>query len=162
MTFAYIQSKGDGLTATMMLSESLAALFWTYPQSEYSTTTDASFHFGFTWEQPTAVASDTKRRLNGAKDPVTYTTLDEMTDMVQAEQPTLPNPPDTNQRPGLPSSFHSGGVNVAFCGGNVVFIADQIEPLVYAQLMTSNHKQSELGTSPNFEKNLPEPNDDAF
>jgi prepilin-type N-terminal cleavage/methylation domain-containing protein/prepilin-type processing-associated H-X9-DG protein len=163
MSVAYLQ-KADGLTKTMMLSESLGALYWAYKDSnDYLSTPDANFHFGFTWEQPAVVANDTKRRLNGAKDPVTYTTFAEMTAMVDGELPTLPAEGDTNQRPGLPSSFHSGGVNVAFMGGQVAFIADQIEPLIYAQLMTSNHKQSELGIEADgYESKLPEPGDDAF
>ena len=51
-----------------------------------------------------------------------------------------------------------GQFNTAFAGGQVVFIADQIEPFVYAQLMTTNHKQSELPG----DKDQPEPSDDAF
>jgi prepilin-type N-terminal cleavage/methylation domain-containing protein/prepilin-type processing-associated H-X9-DG protein len=163
MTVAYLQ-KADGLTKTMMLSESLGALYWAYPQTgsnDYINTPDANFHFGFTWEQPGVVAQDTKRRLNGSKDPPSYTSFGEMTDMVDNEPATLPAN-DQNQRPGIPSSFHSGGVNVAFMGGQVAFVADQIEPRVYAQLMTSNHKQSELGDAPDYERNLPEPSDDAF
>jgi prepilin-type N-terminal cleavage/methylation domain-containing protein len=162
MTTAYLQ-KADGLTKTMMLSESLGALYWGYKQDEYSSTPDDAVHFGFTWENPGIVANDTKRRINGSKDAPGYLTFADMTNSVNnLEPPTLPAEGDDLQRPGLPSSFHSGGVNSAFAGGQVAFIADQIEPLVYAQLMTSNHKQSELGTAPNFEKNLPEPSDDAF
>jgi prepilin-type processing-associated H-X9-DG protein len=35
-----------------------------------------------------------------------------------------------------PSSFHSGGVNVAFCDGHVQFLRDDITYPVYVQLMT--------------------------
>ena len=45
---------------------------------------------------------------------------------------------------GFPSSNHPGGVNIAFCGGAVTFISDEITPQVYAQLMTTNRKASEL------------------
>ena len=162
MTVAYLQ-KADGLTKTMMLGESIGALYWAYPQSnnDYTTVPDANFHFGFTWEQPAAIVSDTKRRMNGSKDAVTYPSFADMTTMVEEETAT-PTAGETDQRPGIASSMHSGGVNFAFMGGQVVFIADQIEPLVYAQLMTSNHKQSELGTSPDYEKKIPEPSDDDF
>ena len=161
MTTAYLQ-KADGLTKTMLLSESLGALYWGYRDTnDYQNTQDASFHFGFVWEQPTAVASDSKRRINGSKDPVNYTNFADMSSSVQGEQPILQEG-DINQRPGISSSFHPAGVNSAFAGGQVAFITDQIEPRVYAQLMTSNHKQSELGTAPDYEKNLPEPSDDAF
>ena len=45
---------------------------------------------------------------------------------------------------GYPSSNHPGGVNVAFCGGQVEFMAETIDPLIYGQLMTSNSKRSKL------------------
>lgn len=157
MTTAYLQ-KADGLTKTMMLSESLGALYWGYKQDEYSSTADDAVHFGFTWETPDVVANDTKRRPNGSKDAPNYTTFADMTASVNSEPATLPAAGDELQRPGLPSSFHSGGVNTAFAGGQVVFLVDQIEPFVYAQLMTSNHKQSELPG----DKTEPEPSDDAF
>ena len=35
-------------------------------------------------------------------------------------------------------------MNVAFAGGQVEFLRENIEPLVYAQLMTSNSKKSKL------------------
>jgi prepilin-type N-terminal cleavage/methylation domain-containing protein len=165
MSIAYLQGKGDGTTKTMMLSESLAALYWMYPvNSDYGNTPDASFHYGFTWEQPTVVASTNPAtsaplRINGAKGAATYSSFADLTSEVQTPSTTTaPFPPP----PGLPSSNHPGGVNAGFVAGQVVYISDQIEPQVYAQLCTSNHKQSELGTAPNYERNLPEPSDDAF
>ncbi len=165
MSIAYIQGKGDGTTKTMMLSESLASLYWCYlEENDYTTAKDAGFHFGFGWEQPADVANDTKLRINGVKDPPQYTNFSDstggMTKAVKDEQPNIQE--DTFARPGIASSNHPGGVNAAFVAGQVVFISDQIEPLVYAQLMTSNHKQSELLTEPNFEKLIAEPSDDAF
>jgi prepilin-type processing-associated H-X9-DG protein len=63
----------------------------------------------------------------------------------------------------MPSSYHPGGVNAAFLDSRVVFISDQIEPLVYAQLMTSNHKQSDLGSAASgWEVNLPQPSSDSY
>jgi prepilin-type N-terminal cleavage/methylation domain-containing protein len=160
MTIAYIQAKGDGTTKTLMLSESIAALFWGYPSEEYSQTNDASFHFGFTWVQPQAVITDPKLRINGAKNPPTYSTLGEMKDYLTFSPSGGPD--DLNPRPGIASSNHSGGVNAAFVGGNVSFLNDQMEPFVYAQLMTSNHKASDLGQPPNYEANAPEPADGSF
>jgi prepilin-type N-terminal cleavage/methylation domain-containing protein/prepilin-type processing-associated H-X9-DG protein len=159
MTIAYIQAKGDGTTKTMMLSESLATLYWCYPSAEYSSTTDASFHFGFNWVQPNAVTTDSKLRINGSRNPPTYSTLNEMKDYL-----TYTGAPesDLNPRVGIVSSNHNGGVNAAFIDGHVVFLNDQMEPLVYAQLMTSNHKQSDLGTAPQYESQLPEPADGSF
>jgi prepilin-type N-terminal cleavage/methylation domain-containing protein len=158
MTVAYLQ-KGDGMTKTLMLAESTAALYWAYPASDYSTTPDASFHFGFGWEEPEAVRQDPKKRINGYRDPTIYTTFEEMTKLKKDDEPTtLPNPPDPFVRPGIPSSNHSGGTNVAFMAGHVDFIVDQVEPFVYAQLCTSNRKESELPG----DRTEPEPTDEQY
>jgi prepilin-type processing-associated H-X9-DG protein/prepilin-type N-terminal cleavage/methylation domain-containing protein len=164
MTVAYIQSKGDGTTKTLMVSESIGALYWSYiPEDggEYTTTPDASFHFGFTWVQPAAVAGnngDRKLRINGSKDPPTYTQFIEMKDRLTGDG----SENDRDPRPGIASSNHSGGVNAAFVDGHVTFLNDQMEPLVYAQLMTSNHKASDLGQPPNYERLEPEPADGTY
>ncbi len=163
MSIAYIQARGDGTTKTMMLSESLASLFWAYTEpsdsnGDFQKAIEAPYHFGFTWEQPTAVANDTKRRINGSKDPLAYTSFQEMTTLKTGEPANLPSSGDTNQRPCLPSSNHPGGVNAAFVGGQVQFVGDQIEPFVYAQLLTSNHKQSNLVG----DKSAQEPADGSF
>ncbi|MCC6493596.1 MAG: DUF1559 domain-containing protein [Pirellulales bacterium] len=158
MSIAYLQGKGDGTTKTMMLSESLAALYWGYVStSDYSETEDASFHYGFTWVNPTAVVSDPLLRINGTKNPATYTTFDATNGMTNAViSPS--NDPSVAIRPGLPSSNHPGGVNAAFVAGQVVFISDQIDPFVYGQLVTSNHKQSNLSG----DAGSAEPSDDLF
>ena len=158
MTLAYLQGKGDGTTKTMMLSESLASLFWGYRDSgDYSGTVDQPYHFGYGWEQPTYITTDLKARVNGSKTPPDYVDFGEMDDMfaepVETASSTIVNP-----RPGMPSSNHPGGVNAAFVASQVVFINDQIEPFVYAQLMTSNHKQSDLVG----DREKAEPSDDAF
>jgi len=45
-----------------------------------------------------------------------------------------------------PSSYHSGGVNVAFGGGRVLFLRETIDYQVYIALMTMNERESD---SPN-------------
>ncbi len=52
--------------------------------------------------------------------------------------------PNTYEQYGWPSSNHPGGVNAAFCGGQVRFEAETMDPVVYGQLMTSNHVKSKL------------------
>ena len=42
--------------------------------------------------------------------------------------------PTTYESYAYPSSLHPGGVNMAFCGGQVEFIAETIDPLVYAPI----------------------------
>jgi prepilin-type N-terminal cleavage/methylation domain-containing protein len=164
MSIAYVQGKGDGTTKTMLFSESLAALYWGYKDAtDYQQTQDASFHFGFCWQQPQDVANnDIKWRINGAKEAPDYVTFQEMTQLVTSGEKGSETPELKKQRPGFPSSNHSGGVNAAFLAGHVVFLNDQMEPLVYAQLMTSNHKQSELGQAPAYEQNIPEPADGSY
>lgn len=157
MSFAYVQGKGDGSTKTMMLSESLGSLYWGYRSpNDYSSTKDQPYHFGFGWERPAKVAGDLKLRINGAKEPITYSAFGGSGE--SAMDGVYGSPTELNQRPGLPSSNHPGGVNVAFMAGQVALVNDQIDPFVYGQLMTSNHKQSDLPT----DKNSTEPSDDAF
>ena len=43
-----------------------------------------------------------------------------------------------------PSASHSGGVNVAMCGGETMFMRDSVDYAVYEQLMTSNYKKSDM------------------
>jgi prepilin-type processing-associated H-X9-DG protein len=158
MSFAYLQGKGDGTTKTLMVSESLGALYWGYRGTDYTGVKDQPYHFGFMWERPTVLtgsSADLKLRVNGSKDPPDYGTF---TDMDAVYNKTGLVATDLFQRPGMPSSNHPGGVNVAFVGGQVQLLNDQIEPFVYAQLMTSNHKQSDLET----DATASEPSDDAF
>ncbi len=158
MSFAYLQGKGDGTTKTLMLSESIGALYWGYKDSgDYTGVPDKPYHFGFMWERPeilTPSNADTKVRVNGSKDPPDYVNFAGM-DQTYANGD---DPTDLLQRPGMPSSNHPGGVNAAFVGGQVRLISDQIAPLVYAQLMTSNHKQSDLPT----DATAIEPSDDSY
>jgi prepilin-type N-terminal cleavage/methylation domain-containing protein/prepilin-type processing-associated H-X9-DG protein len=151
MTIDYLQTKGDGTSQTMMYSESLAALFWAYRPDEYSTTGDASFHFGFNWVLPVDVASNTSLRVNGVKSTPTYSTLAEMSDPSIFDAPATDT---TNPRPGIVSSYHPGGVNVAYVDKHVSLLSDQVDPFVFAQLMTSNHKASEPDLG---EKDAPSP-----
>jgi len=43
-----------------------------------------------------------------------------------------------------PSSSHPGGFNVAFAGGNVIFVSDKIDYLIYAKLMASDDANAML------------------
>ena len=172
MTVAAIQ-KGDGMTKTMMLSENLNATHWGY-FNEFSSSTlvqDAKYHFGFCWEQPAAIiASLSKapssnpdqdreneprfRRINGVKESLFNSEI--------VSETATDDPPMTFNY-GFPSSYHPAGVNVAFMGGQVAFVADQIDPFIYAQLMTSNQKRSDLRNGAGIsERNLSGPSDDAY
>jgi prepilin-type processing-associated H-X9-DG protein len=62
----------------------------------------------------------------------------------------------------FPSSHHPGGVNVAFCGGTVRRLSERISPVVYAQLMTSIRKRSDLVVNSVEDRDLPTQSADAY
>ena len=153
----------DGMSQTIMLSENLRAINWAYqPDSEYSSSAsrDEKYHFGICWEQPAVVAaaisstSDPKPiagRINGNRD--SETAQEPISGMAITD--------------GFPSSNHPGGVNAAFMGGSVSFIGDNISPVVYAQIMTSDRKNSDLWQfndmdRKNYEEFLPIVNADDY
>ena len=156
---AYIQSKGDGMTNTIMLAENITAFQWAYQGGDYDDVKDKKYHFGFCWEDPADVNGTptttadafkndkTYRKVNGQRidNGITYNSFDEI----------LPNY-------GFPSSNHPGGVNMAFCGGNVQFVTDEITPTVYAQLMTSNRKGSDLIDGTTRESKMKQPGDGDY
>lgn len=122
----------DGQTKTLMLSENEKAWYWAYNDSNIKDTKHA---FGFVWSnEPTAV-----QRINGTQ-ASGVVPLDSMADYCLL----------ANESYGWPSSLHPGGVNAAFCDGHVVFMPETVEPTVYAQFMTSNHKKSKF-----YDRNAP-------
>ena len=150
MTMAYLQSKGDGASETLMLSENLRAVYWAFQDGlEYlnsAPTHDEKYQFGFCWEQPDRVAegiaNDTplkQRRINGGTSD--YDSYEKIGDITIDD--------------GFPSSNHPGGVNAAFVGGAVQFVSDQIDLRVYAQLMTSNRRASDLHQGEVWDPELP-------
>ncbi|MCC7083443.1 MAG: DUF1559 domain-containing protein [Pirellulales bacterium] len=57
-----------------------------------------------------------------------------------------------------PSSSHSSGVNIAMCGGETLFLREDINYVVYQQLMTSNGRLSDMysdSSNPNDPKVSP-------
>ena len=155
MSIAYISS-ADGTSKTMMLSENLNAVYYTYPVADYVSggRMDAKHHFGFVWHNslgsstlPTAIC-----KINGGRnvDVVPPTTLDEQSEALA-----------------YPSSNHPGGVNIAFCDGSVRYINEQMSSRVYAQLMTTNYKKSRYRDLTEVAANqpdrkLPQPNDSDY
>ncbi len=150
-------SSNDGASNTMMFSESLHAFFWTYEQPESSGKapefSDDKRFFGFMWTNDAFAASpDLVLRINGDNN---YDVLDPPSDMTQM-----------TERLSFPSSNHTGGVNVAFGDGRVIYMIDNVEPRVYSQLMTSSRRRSQLvatfnGTSL-ADRRLPPVSDDEF
>ena len=135
----------DGMSQTIMLAENLKTVNWAYfPRDQYSgsstVSNDEKYHFGICWEQPEVVAAtitnadladpvnSVGRRINGNSD----------------AEPAGSTISQMRFYDGFPSSNHPGGVNVAFMGGSVSFLGEQISPVVYAQIMTSDRKNSDL------------------
>lgn len=143
MSLSYIQSSGDGSIGTLMMSESVRTVRYGYVGAwqeidnivtdEYDIKMDKKYHFGFIWFQPEytigkdRVSNWAELRINGRTTASEYTAVGEM---VEAD--------------GFPSSHHPGGVNAAFAAGQIRFLSEKVDQLVYCQLMTTNHKSSTL------------------
>lgn len=146
----------DGTTKTLMISENMHSFYWTFGlNNDSSMIKDAKHLFGFIWKSPASVSE--KDRINGDR------FYDRLTTGPPANMETFAGDPATYESYAYPSSAHPGGVNVAFCGGQVQFMRESIDPLVYAQLMTSNSKRSTLKDSGgNPDRKLNQPNDDQY
>ncbi|MEQ8838399.1 MAG: DUF1559 domain-containing protein [Lacipirellulaceae bacterium] len=146
MTFAYIQAEGDGTTNTLLYSEGINAMVWTG-----ITAPDKKWHYGFCWEKPVTIAA-------GYEDDNSTIETGSQYRYINRILKSLTNYP--NEKPAnscAPSSYHAAGINVAFVGGSVRYLSEQIEPFVFAQLMTSNRRDSDLD-----EENLPQPDADDY
>ena len=153
LTMASVQSQGDGSTHTLMFSEGINALAWTgFSQP------DKAWHYGFCWEDPQTVKNSTT---NGVSSP--QMVVDPSFRVINGVKEILPEyQGDKAPNTGVASSFHPGGVNVAFVGGAVVFLSDRISPIVYAQLMTSNRKLSDLAYGGKADRDMPTPGPDDY
>lgn len=149
----------DGTTKTLMLSENLRSWYWTYGASnnglnnDLKTIKDAKHLFGFVWKNPPPGEIE---RINGDK----Y--YDKPTPGIPASMDAFAAN-TAYESYAYPASAHPGGVNMAFCGGQVEFMAESIDPLIYAQLMTSNSKRSKLVDASNVpDRKLPQPSDEQY
>lgn len=154
VTFAHITSAGDGSTRTLMFAESLHAGVWIGINEPH-----LKWHYGFMWDDPALLV---EALTNGPSRP------DEATDdrfhVINGVTDSLATL-DGNGKPrnsGFPSSHHPAGVNVAFVGGQIRFLRDRINPVVYAQLMTSNRKDSDLQWNGETDEELTQPDDSDF
>jgi prepilin-type N-terminal cleavage/methylation domain-containing protein/prepilin-type processing-associated H-X9-DG protein len=172
MSLSYISSN-DGQSKTLMVSENLHTWYWTYgtpvagsvgsnsnAQDDRSSIKDAKHLFGFVWKnRPSGTDPKGIERINGDRhyDKIAPTSVPTSMETF-ATIGTSSSP--LYESYGYPSSNHPGGVNVGFCDGHIVYVADSIDPTIYGQLMTSNHNRSDL-TDPNgvTDKTLPQPSD---
>lgn len=156
MSLSYIQSN-DGQSKTLWVTENVHAWYWcigtpdsstnpTYlAQDDGSAIADAKHMFGFVWSnQPTQV-----ERINGDKFSDRAVPPDDMEDYAALNPGSVPEVGSEYESYGYPTSKHPGGVNAAFCDGHIVFIQENVDPTIYAMLMTSNNKRSKF-----YDKNL--------
>jgi prepilin-type N-terminal cleavage/methylation domain-containing protein len=152
----------DGTSKTMMLSESLHTIYWSYnvltQAGQYvqedgpsSKILDNKHIFGFVWKNnPSAM-----ERINGDKN---Y----DKNPPPNASDPMVSFSATGYEQYGFPCSNHPGSVNVAFGDVHVRTVAETMEPLIYAQLMTSNHNKSSLVSGTTSDRKLQQPTDDQY
>jgi prepilin-type processing-associated H-X9-DG protein len=161
MSLGYVQAN-DGTSRTFMVSENLHAWYYSYGlANDVSTIKDTKHLFGFVWKN----RPDPTERINGDR----YFDHSPPPQNMEAFAVvgTSTSPPNPYESYGYPSSNHPGGVNVAFCGGQVTFVAETIDPLVYGQLCTPNRNRSSLADfsvsgTPTPERRMPAPADNAY
>lgn len=163
MSIDYISS-GDGTSRTMMLSENLHALSYTYGFSANTkTVADAKHHFGFVFHnQPIGLGAQAGTILNGT--PQQIQTINgglvaEVQTPNQYHPSTQPAQVELEEWMAYPSSNHPGGVNMGFCDGRVQFVGDRIDYRVYAQSMTTKYKRSSYVNGGTADRLLPQPTD---
>jgi prepilin-type N-terminal cleavage/methylation domain-containing protein/prepilin-type processing-associated H-X9-DG protein len=180
MSLNYVQSN-DGQSKTLMLSENLHTWYWAYDtaqdaagqynQAAASAIQDRPHLFGFIWRNaPTDNPLSAWERINGDR---YYNQADEPTMMLDYSEGQQSGSIGDRPHPapyedyGYPSSNHPGGVNVAFCDGQVFFMRENIDPKVYAMLMTSNRNRSdfkdyEVDSDGVLDRKLQQPTDENY
>ena len=107
-SFLRLQS-GDGAGVTLMLAENIDSGLWT-------DVTEAQV--GFCWTPKSSDSSKQHQKILWINERV--------------------GEGDGSIRFARPSSYHKGGVNVAFCDGRTTFLSQDIDVLTYTRLMTSD------------------------
>lgn len=151
----------DGTTKTLLLSENLHTFYWTYglTNNDTSQIKDNKLLFGFIWKNTggSGVNIADYDRINGDK------FYDKLNTGPPDTMETFGGDNTTYEHYAYPSSRHPGGVNVSFCGGQVEFMRENIDPLVYGQLMTSNSKRSKLVDANGIpDRKITQPSDDQY
>jgi prepilin-type processing-associated H-X9-DG protein len=151
---ADLVSRGDGVTATVMLSENIEA----------GSISDVFLHVGQPGDWGSLARPVSEQRTCFVwfpEDPLP----DVRKQMAINGVPIGPSPdkPGKNPSPGLaadityarPSSHHPGGANFVFCDAHVKFITEDIDYIVFAMFMTSNQIKARFpGTETPVPKNF--------
>ncbi len=162
-------STRDGTTYTIMLSENLQAGNWAVdpnnptgtaiPESVtirgfYNTDMAVRENTGMVWYLTGNMNNEGQSGTpsNVYTSPLTLGTygINDNSQIVTGSIQLLYNSMNISSPTGLafsrPSANHSGGVNVAYCGGNAGYLSAEIDYKVFTQLMTPNQKQVNIGT----------------
>jgi prepilin-type N-terminal cleavage/methylation domain-containing protein len=164
----------DGTSKTLLISENVHTFFWTYgleqgdrdgdsiqveqeddPMS-MPPIEDAKHLFGFVWSHPQSVPPSPVGRINGEKN-YRHQSLANFAPRINPSPP-----PNKNETLGYPSSNHAAGVNVSYADSHIEFLGEEVDPRVYAQIMTSNLKRSTLVWDGVPDSKLPQPSDDQY
>jgi len=149
-------ANGDGLTNTLLMSENVDAGNWT-------DTTEAKI--GMVWngtgtvnmntDPPSLTPPDDNMRINRG---IGMSELEDGAVRPAANQDNHANSNSQSTTFARPSSYHPGGVNVAYCDGHVEFLHEQIDYYVYCLLMSTNGQRVRTPGSnkllPNFNVNV--------
>jgi prepilin-type N-terminal cleavage/methylation domain-containing protein/prepilin-type processing-associated H-X9-DG protein len=123
-------SKNDGLTATLLLSENVNAISWVMLEEGATT---------MVWTTQEAWLLDTENpgpERQYAINKGHERNIDDV--LLQMSR----NSPDELLSTARPSSFHSGGVQAAYCDTHVEFLSDEIHPWVYARRLSTSKAQA--------------------
>jgi prepilin-type N-terminal cleavage/methylation domain-containing protein len=148
----------DGASNTLMLSENTAAFQYTYRDSpnptrmvtndavhQYARPVDAECATGMVWDKTamtsTAPPSSPAQKINGTDRNFETKRFAGQLGVSAPPFPTIGSAQGSYYA--RPSSLHPGGVNAAFCGGEVLFLREDLDYKVYKQLMTSDGKHSD-------------------
>jgi len=136
-------ARGDGLQHTILMSENVDAGAWT-------DTTEAKI--GMVWNATGTVNMNTNPpNLTPPDDNMRINRGIGMSELEGGAVRTTANQENSSSRSNSqsvtfarPSSYHPGGVNVAYCDGRVEFLGEQIDYHVYCMLMSSNGQRARL------------------
>jgi prepilin-type N-terminal cleavage/methylation domain-containing protein len=149
----------DGASNTLMLSENTAAFQYTYRDNGTSTryvTNDAAHQYtrpvdaecatGMVWDKTaltsaTAPPSSPAQKINGTDKNFEPKRFGGQLGVSASPFPSIGSTQAAYYA--RPSSLHPGGVNAAFCGGEILFLREDLDYKVYKQLMTSDGKHSD-------------------
>jgi prepilin-type processing-associated H-X9-DG protein len=135
--------QGDGLSTTLLLAENVDAGRWAGgPNADLSEDLPLERWVGFTWHEGDGKPGDA-----AAQVPTQSLGIN-----VHVGESHNTTPQSAALGFARPSSYHAGGVNVAFCDGRVRFISQDISYGVYQALMTPRGSEamfvSRDGTTP--------------